>query len=87
MPIADPELPSFAGSNFNVPIAIVGMSCRLPGGINNLSDFWDFCSQGRSAWSTNPKSRFPNESFFHPDASKPGFVSSSAMPYMYYNTS
>ena len=24
------------------PIAIIGMGCRLPGGINNSSDFWSF---------------------------------------------
>ena len=31
-----------------IPIAIVGMACRLPGGVSNVDDFWELCAQSRS---------------------------------------
>ena len=40
------------------PIAVLGMSCRLPGGCNNPNDLWNFISQGSIASNKIPKSRF-----------------------------
>lgn len=59
-----------------MPIAIVGMSCRFPGGANDVEKFWELVSEGRSAWSTVPKSRFNADAFYHPDASRTDTVSS-----------
>jgi acyl transferase domain-containing protein/long-subunit acyl-CoA synthetase (AMP-forming)/surfactin synthase thioesterase subunit/NAD(P)-dependent dehydrogenase (short-subunit alcohol dehydrogenase family) len=39
-------------------IAIVGMSCRLPGGANNLKDFWELLEKGKDGTSEAPESRF-----------------------------
>ena len=56
------------------PIAIVGMACRLPGGVQNLKNFWDFCLAARNSWSEIPKHRFNTAAFYHPDAERSGSV-------------
>ena len=58
-----------------IPIAIVGMSCRFPGDANNPERFWDLLSNGRSAWSEIPESRFNKDAFYHPASEKSTAVS------------
>jgi Beta-ketoacyl synthase, N-terminal domain len=55
-----------------VPIAIVGMSCRLPGNVSTPDEFWELCSRARDGWSEIPKERFENASFHHPNPGKSG---------------
>ena len=55
-----------------MPIAIVGMSCRLPGNVTTPDEFWELCSRSRTGWSEIPKERFDNNSFFHPNPGKGG---------------
>jgi hypothetical protein len=55
-----------------IPIAIVGMSCRLPGNVSTPDEFWELCSRARSGWSEIPKERFENASFYHPNPGKGG---------------
>jgi emericellamide synthase (highly reducing iterative type I polyketide synthase) len=45
------------------PIAIVGMSCRLPGSANNPEDFWEMLKKGRTAWTPGPGARFNMKAF------------------------
>ncbi|MEV8639346.1 type I polyketide synthase, partial [Streptosporangium sp. NPDC051023] len=55
------------------PIAIVGMACRLPGGISTPEQLWDLVSTGGDAVSEFPDDRGWNiEELFHPDPEKPG---------------
>lgn len=54
------------------PIAIVGMSCRLPGNVSSPDDFWELCSRARDSWSEIPKERFEGASFHHPNPGKNG---------------
>ncbi len=63
-----------------MPIAVVGMACRLPGGITNPEDLWEACCQRRSGWSEMPKNRFNHESFYHPNIDRPGSVSKEPAP-------
>ncbi|PQO42355.1 type I polyketide synthase [Blastopirellula marina] len=50
----------------DVPVAIVGMACRLPGAAN-LEEYWQLISQGRSAVGEVPPERLNREIYFHPD--------------------
>ena len=50
------------------PIAIVGMSCRYPGGVNSPEDLWDMLVQGRDVLSEFPSDRGWNVAgLFNPD--------------------
>ena len=53
-------------------IAIVGMSCRLPGNVTTPDEFWELYSRARSGWSKIPKQRFESASFHHPNPGKNG---------------
>lgn len=55
-----------------VPMAIVGMSCRLPGGISTLDEFWTMLSRARSGWGEIPKDRFTADAYYHPNPQKKG---------------
>ncbi|PKK54328.1 hypothetical protein CI102_1058 [Trichoderma harzianum] len=55
-----------------MPIAIVGMSCRLSGGISTLDDFWTMLSRSRDGWCPIPEERFTPKAFYHPDPHKKG---------------
>ncbi|KAJ5662751.1 hypothetical protein N7462_011677 [Penicillium macrosclerotiorum] len=46
------------------PIAIVGMSMRLPGGVRSAADFWQLLSEGRDGNCVTPDSRYNEEGFY-----------------------
>ncbi len=48
-------------------VAIVGMACRLPGGIVSTDQFWALLSEGRDAISEVPRSRWDVDAFSGPD--------------------
>jgi acyl transferase domain-containing protein len=54
------------------PVAIVGMSCRLPGNVSSLGDFWQMMSRAQSGWSEIPKERFSTDAYYHPNPEKKG---------------
>ncbi|KAI9374123.1 hypothetical protein BJX61DRAFT_541060 [Aspergillus egyptiacus] len=54
------------------PIAIVGMSHRLPGEVKNDEEFWNFCCRAQSAWSEIPSSRFTAGAYYHPNPDRVG---------------
>ncbi len=55
-----------------VPIAIVGMACRMPGSVSTPTEFWELLSRSRTGYSEIPKERFDTASFYHPNAGKGG---------------
>lgn len=55
-----------------MPIAIVGMSCRLPGNVASPAEFWELCARARSGYTTIPPERFNTASFQHPNPGKAG---------------
>ena len=55
-------------------IAVVGMSCRFPGGANDPEKLWSLISEGRDAWQDVPSDRFNWKSFFHPSPDIKGTI-------------
>ena len=40
------------------PIAVIGTSCRFPGNVNNLKQYWDFLKSGKDAVREIPRQRW-----------------------------
>lgn len=57
-----------------VPIAICGMACRLPGGLTTPDELWDFLLAKKDARCRVPHSRYDIDSYYS-DTKKPGTVS------------
>jgi acyl transferase domain-containing protein/acyl carrier protein len=49
------------------PIAIVGVGLRLPGGIEDLEQLWEFLVSGADALGPVPPGRFDIDAYFDPD--------------------
>lgn len=56
------------------PIAVVGIGCRLPGGVDSADDFWRFLSDGESGVIRVPADRWDADEFYSPDYSVPGTI-------------
>ncbi|KAH7385277.1 hypothetical protein DE146DRAFT_621768 [Phaeosphaeria sp. MPI-PUGE-AT-0046c] len=54
------------------PIAIIGMSCRLPGSVSTPDEFWELLARSRTGFSPIPATRFSENRFFHPNPGKSG---------------
>jgi acyl transferase domain-containing protein len=55
------------------PLAIVGMSCRFPGGASSPDRLWELLSEGRDAMVPLPADRgWDVERLYHPDPAHPG---------------
>lgn len=80
MPTPSPTVPSetapAAGRKSAVssaePIAVIGMGCRLPGGIGDPERFWQFLAQGLDAVSDVPPDRWDKEALYDADPDAPG---------------
>ncbi|MGV9546434.1 SDR family NAD(P)-dependent oxidoreductase, partial [Nocardia beijingensis] len=57
------------------PIAIVGMSCRFPGGVGSPAELWELLTERRDAITGFPTDRGWNlEKLYDPDPDRPGTV-------------
>src|SRR5688572_15359681 len=60
-------------SSENEPIAIVGMTCRFPGGVRSGEQLWELLENGRDAISEFPEGRgWDLEALYDPDPDKKG---------------
>ena len=64
--------------NDGEPVAIIGIGCRFPGGVNNLDSFWDLLKNGVDAITDIPSDRFDANAFFDPKPAMPGKICSPA---------
>ncbi|WP_320780838.1 beta-ketoacyl synthase N-terminal-like domain-containing protein [Streptomyces sp. CRN 30] len=53
-------------------VAIVGLGCRLPGGIVDLAGLWEALEAGRDLVGTVPEDRFETERFVDTAMARPG---------------
>ncbi len=56
------------------PIAVVGMGCRFPGGVNNPEQYWDFLRAGASGIVPVPAERWDAEALYSDDHNVPGTI-------------
>ncbi|WP_370332194.1 SDR family NAD(P)-dependent oxidoreductase [Mycolicibacterium hippocampi] len=56
------------------PIAVVGIGCRLPGGVGNADEFWKLLEGGVSGVIRVPADRWDADEFYSPDYSVPGTI-------------
>ncbi|KAK3343335.1 hypothetical protein B0H65DRAFT_428251 [Neurospora tetraspora] len=68
--------PNQQPSGAPAPVAIIGMSCRLPGGVSTPGEFYRMMCRGRSGWSKIPKDRFNQEAYNHPNPDHKGTFNS-----------
>jgi len=62
----------------NDAIAIIGMACRLPNGIDSLEDYWSLLHDGKSAITEVPKTRWDNALYYDPEPKKQGKLCANA---------
>lgn len=56
------------------PIAIVGIGCRYPGGVDDAASFWKLLREGRDAITEIPSDRFDLARFYDERPATPGRV-------------
>ena len=56
------------------PIAVVGMGCRFPGGVDNPDEYWRFLQDGRSGIVRVPPERWDADAYYSDDHSVPGTI-------------
>src|SRR5271154_1284555 len=54
------------------PIAIIGMACRLPGGIESPDQLWDALLRGDDLVTEIPPERWDADEFYDPERGVPG---------------
>lgn len=54
------------------PIAIIGMGCRFPGGIDTPEAFWELLASGGQVLRDIPASRWDVDAYYDPEMSVPG---------------
>ena len=54
------------------PIAIIGLSCRMPGGVNDPEAFWQLLHDGVDGVTDIPPHRWDVDAYYDPSAGTPG---------------
>ncbi|MEM7145877.1 MAG: amino acid adenylation domain-containing protein [Verrucomicrobiota bacterium] len=54
------------------PLAIIGMGCRMPGGVSDPESFWDLMTDRRSGIVEVPENRWNKDRYYHENVDIPG---------------
>jgi thioester reductase-like protein len=54
------------------PIAVIGVGCRFPGGVDSAPSFWQLLLNGVDAMTDVPSERWEHALYYHPEPGKPG---------------
>jgi polyketide synthase 5 len=54
------------------PIAVIGMACRLPGGIDSPAQLWDALLRGEDLVTEIPSDRWDLDEYYDPEPGVPG---------------
>jgi len=54
------------------PIAVIGMSCRFPGGADSPANYWELLRKGRDAITEVPPDRWNIDDYYDPNPESPG---------------
>ena len=65
------ELQAFKDAQ-NEPIAVIGMGCRFPGGVDNPETYWRLLRDGVDAITEIPRDRWDIDAYYDPDPEVPG---------------
>ena len=55
-----------------MPIAIIGMACRFPNGINSPEIFWEKLINKKDCITAIPKERWDMDEYYSPNRAEPG---------------
>ena len=55
-----------------VPVAVIGMACRLPGGIESPEELWSALLTGDDLVTEVPRGRWDNDDYYDPEPGVPG---------------
>ncbi|CRG89167.1 putative polyketide synthase 17 [Talaromyces islandicus] len=68
------DLHDVLGKDESMPIAIVGIACRLPGEATCTDKLWELLAKKEAAWSKMPEDRMNMDAFYHPDGERGGNI-------------
>ncbi|EID18264.1 mycocerosic acid synthase [Mycolicibacterium phlei RIVM601174] len=60
------------GESRAIPVAVIGMSCRLPGGIESPEQLWEALLKGEDFVTEIPRGRWDAEEYYDPEPGVPG---------------
>ncbi|HEY8984751.1 MAG TPA: beta-ketoacyl synthase N-terminal-like domain-containing protein, partial [Streptomyces sp.] len=81
---AAPLRPALTNVDSGEPIAIVGMSCRYPGGVTNPEDLWQMVMERRTAVSDFPADRgWDSDALYDPDPNALGKIYTRLGSFLY----
>ncbi|WP_369211090.1 SDR family NAD(P)-dependent oxidoreductase [Streptomyces flavofungini] len=75
-PASATSSPGATGPGADEPVAIIGIGCRFPGGVDGPDSFWRLLSEGRDAVTEVPADRWSTEEFTDDDPEAPGRTTS-----------
>ncbi|MCX6481853.1 MAG: sulfolipid-1 biosynthesis phthioceranic/hydroxyphthioceranic acid synthase [Mycobacterium sp.] len=68
--VANP--PATSGARSDTPVAVIGMACRLPGGIGSPERLWEALSRGDDMVTEVPGDRWAIDEYYDPEPGVPG---------------